>query len=89
MHHSSKGQQTLPEGVDRQQGTQRKKTPNPHVRSRAGEVDEARRANNRAKSKIRARVEHVFGAVKRLWRFNKVRYKKSVENIPRPDKVTH
>jgi len=32
-------------------------------------VDEAIRAKNRSKSRIRARVEHVFGVVKRLWGF--------------------
>lgn len=40
-----------------------------------GEVDEAERARNRNKSKIRARVEHVFAVVKRLWGFRKVRYR--------------
>lgn len=33
---------------------------------RGGEVDEARRAKNRNKSKVRARVEHVLAVVKRL-----------------------
>jgi IS5 family transposase len=33
----------------------------------AGVVDEVVRAKNRNKSKIRSRVEHVFGVVKRLW----------------------
>ena len=33
---------------------------------RGGEVDEVQRAKNRNKSKIRSRVEHVFGVVKRL-----------------------
>ncbi len=42
---------------------------------RAGQVDEAKRARNRNKSKIRARVEHVFAVVKRLWGFSKVRYR--------------
>lgn len=32
-----------------------------------GFIDEAVRAKNRNKSRIRARVEHVFGVVKRLW----------------------
>jgi IS5 family transposase len=32
---------------------------------RAGEVDEVQRGKNRHKSKIRARVEHVFAVVKR------------------------
>jgi IS5 family transposase len=40
-----------------------------------GIVDEVVRAKNRNKSKIRSRVEHVFGVIKRLWRFGKVRYR--------------
>ena len=39
----------------------------------AGVVDEAVRAKNPNKSKIRSRLEHVFGVVKRLWGFGKVR----------------
>lgn len=30
---------------------------------------------NRAKSRVRARVEHLFGVVKRLWGFDKARYR--------------
>jgi IS5 family transposase len=33
------------------------------------------RAKNRNNSKFRSRVEHVFGVVKRLWGFGKVRYR--------------
>lgn len=29
---------------------------------------------SRSKSRVRARVEHVFAVVKRLWAFGKVRY---------------
>jgi IS5 family transposase len=54
----------------------------PHARDftnqrvrRRGEVDEAERSRNCNKSKIRARVEHVFAVVKRLWGFAKVRYR--------------
>ena len=47
---------------------------NARVRNHRGEVDEAMRAKNRNKSRIRARVEHVFGVLKRLWGFAKVRY---------------
>jgi len=36
---------------------------NQRVRNRRGEVDEARRSKNRSKSKIRARVEHVFAGL--------------------------
>lgn len=35
---------------------------------------------NRHKSKIRARVEHVFAVVKRLWGFTKVRYRGLMKN---------
>lgn len=46
-----------------------------HQRARfKGDVDEVVRAKNRNKSRIRARVEHVFGVVNRLWGFGKVRY---------------
>jgi len=52
---------------------------NERVRSK-GEVNEARRAKNRNKSRIRARVEHVFAVVKRLWGFAKVRYRGLAKN---------
>jgi IS5 family transposase len=38
------------------------------------------RAKNRTKSQVRARVEHVFGVVKRLWGFDKVRYRGLAKN---------
>ena len=41
------------------------------------------RAKNRTKSQVRARVEHVFGVVKRLWGFNKVRYRGLAKNATR------
>ena len=50
---------------------------------KAGEVDEAERAKNRNKSRIRARVEHVFAVVKRLWGFTKVRYRGLDKNATR------
>jgi IS5 family transposase len=56
---------------------------NERVRNRRGEVDESKRANNRSKSKVRARVEHVFGVVKRLWGFSKVRYRGLAKNATR------
>lgn len=55
---------------------------NQRVRKR-GEVDEVQRAKNRSKSKVRARVEHVFGVVKRLWGFGKVRYRGLEKNATR------
>ena len=51
--------------------------------SRGGIVDEVERAKNKSKSKVRARVEHVFAVVKRLWGFNKVRYRGLVKNATR------
>ena len=50
---------------------------------RGGVLDEAVRAKNRNKSRIRARVEHVFGVVKRLWGFGKVRYRGLAKNATR------
>mgnify|MGYP001031811311 CR=1 FL=1 len=35
---------------------------------------------NRAKSRVRSRVEHVFAVVKRLWSFGKVRYRGLAKN---------
>jgi len=46
-------------------------------------VDEVARRKNRNKSKIRARVEHVFAVVKRLWGFTKVRYRGLAKNANR------
>jgi IS5 family transposase len=53
------------------------------VRNRLGEVDEMERSKNRDKSRIRARAEHVFCVVKRLWGFNKVRYRGLENNATR------
>lgn len=50
---------------------------------RCGVVDETQRSKNRNKSRIRARVEHVFGVVKRLWGFGKVRYRGLPKNATR------
>ena len=50
---------------------------------RGGEIDEVERAKNRNKSKVRARVEHVFAVVKRLWGFSKVRYRGLAKNATR------
>jgi len=56
---------------------------NARVRNRSGEIDEAKRLKNRNKSKIRARVEHVFAVAKRLWGFGKVRYCGLAKNATR------
>ena len=50
---------------------------------RNGVVDETLKAKNRNKSRIRSRVEHVFGVVKRLWGFGKVRYRGLAKNATR------
>ena len=51
---------------------------------RKGSVtEELERMVNRAKSTVRARVEHVFGVVKRLWGFNKARYRGLAKNATR------
>lgn len=55
---------------------------NQRVRKR-GEVSETERAKNRNKSRVRARVEHVFAVVKRLWGFAKVRYRGLAKNATR------
>jgi len=56
---------------------------NQRTRRPGGIVDEVARGKNRNKSKIRARVEHVFGVVKRLWGFGKVRYRGLQKNATR------
>ena len=50
---------------------------------KGGQVDPALRSKNRNKSKVRARVEHVFAVVKRLWGFTKVRYRGLAKNATR------
>jgi IS5 family transposase len=40
-----------------------------------GIVDEAEKARNARKSKVRAKVEHCFGVMKRVFGFTKVRYR--------------
>jgi transposase, IS5 family len=40
-----------------------------------GIVDEVERAKNRTKSKVRAKVEHPIGIIKRVFGFAKVRYR--------------
>ena len=48
-----------------------------------GVVDEAERAKNRTKSKVRARVEHAIGVIKRVFGFAKVRYRGLTKNTHR------
>jgi IS5 family transposase len=46
-------------------------------------LSEADKATNRRKSQIRAKVEHPFLVLKRLWRFAKVRYRGLAKNANR------
>lgn len=46
-------------------------------------TEELERLINRAKSRVRARVEHMFAVVKRLWGFDKVRYRGLAKNATR------
>jgi len=48
-----------------------KQEPNARAESSLGDVDAGK---NRTKSKVRAKVEHPFLVLKRLFGFNKVRY---------------
>jgi transposase, IS5 family len=48
-----------------------------------GVVDEVERAKNRTKSKVRARVEHSIGVIKRVFGFAKVRYRGLKKNTHR------
>jgi IS5 family transposase len=47
---------------------------------RNGRIDERIREANRLKSKVRARVEHVFGTIKRVFGFRKVRFRGLFKN---------
>lgn len=66
----------------KQKASQAKDFTNQRVRWN-GQIDEAERSRNRNKSKIRARVEHVFAVVKRMWGFTKVRYRGLEKNANR------
>jgi transposase, IS5 family len=48
-----------------------------------GWVDEEAKRKNKTKSKVRAKVEHVFAVVKRQWGFTKVRYRGLAKNTTR------
>lgn len=49
---------------------------------KGGQINESA-CENRTKSRVRARVEHVFAALKRLWGFTKVRYRGLAKNATR------
>ena len=48
-----------------------------------GQVNELEKAKNRNKSRVRAKVEHVFGVIKNLFGFRKVRYRGLAKNLHR------
>jgi len=48
-----------------------------------GVVDEVHKAKNRTKSKVRAKVEHTIGVIKRIFGFVKVRYRGLEKNATR------
>ncbi len=48
-----------------------------------GRIDEAERARNRTKSRVRAKVEHAFFVIKRVFGFVKTRYKGLAKNAHR------
>jgi len=50
---------------------------------RKGEVDEIERAKNKTKSSVRAKVEHPFQVIKRIFGFAKIRYKGLEKNAHR------
>jgi IS5 family transposase len=48
-----------------------------------GRIDEIEKAKNRNKSRVRAKVEHVFGVMKNIFGFRKVRYRGLAKNLHR------
>jgi transposase, IS5 family len=50
---------------------------------RRGVVDEIERAKNRTKSRVRAKVEHTIGIIKRVFGFARVRYRGLAKNAHR------
>jgi hypothetical protein len=48
-----------------------------------GVVDQVERPKNRTKSKVRAKVEHPIGLIKRVFGFAKVRYRGPKKNLNR------
>jgi IS5 family transposase len=49
----------------------------------SGQVDEVEREKNRTKAKVRAKVEHALGVIKRVFGFAKVRYRGLFKNTHR------
>ncbi|MFZ0550489.1 MAG: IS5 family transposase [Steroidobacteraceae bacterium] len=48
-----------------------------------GRIDELEKAKNRNKSRVRAKVEHVFGVIKNIFGFRKTRYRGLAKNLHR------
>lgn len=48
-----------------------------------GRVNEIEKAKNRNKSRVRAKVEHVFGVIKNIFGFRKTRYRGLAKNLNR------
>jgi IS5 family transposase len=48
-----------------------------------GRIDEAIKAKHRNKSRVRAKVEHAIGVIKRVFGFQKVRYRGLAKNLHR------
>jgi IS5 family transposase len=48
-----------------------------------GKINEIEKAKNRNKSRVRAKVEHVFGVIKNIFGFRKVRYRGLAKNLHR------
>ena len=50
---------------------------------RGAHINEVEKARNRSKSRVRAKVEHVIGVIKRVFGFCKVRYRGLAKNLHR------
>jgi IS5 family transposase len=48
-----------------------------------GRVNEVEKAKNRNKSRVRAKVEHVFGVIKNIFGFRRTRYRGLAKNLNR------
>lgn len=48
-----------------------------------GQIDSVEKSKNRTKSRVRAKVEHVFFVIKRVFGFDKVRYRGLAKNLHR------
>ena len=53
------------------------------VYRRHGKTNEIERAKNRTKSRVRSKVEHAIGVIKRVFGFQKVRYRGLAKNLHR------